>query len=103
MAKWLIAALLVLQAHVTASCLVPLDANAQRTFGGLAVVGIWVPFGLWRSLACAGAALSLALMALVIGPTKLLPRNRGSLFVAISAHASVETPQAAGLSFPQWG
>lgn len=35
MLKWLIAALLVLQAHFAASYLVPLDAQAQGTFGGL--------------------------------------------------------------------
>jgi len=33
--KWLFAALLVLQAHFAASYLVPLDTEAQRTFGGL--------------------------------------------------------------------
>lgn len=35
MSKWLIAALLVLQAHFAASYLVPLDEEAQGTFGGL--------------------------------------------------------------------
>jgi hypothetical protein len=33
--KWLIVALLALQAHFSASYLVPLDAEARRTFGGL--------------------------------------------------------------------
>ena len=33
--KWLIAVLLVLQAHFAASYLVPLDREAQATFGGL--------------------------------------------------------------------
>ena len=33
--KWLLAALLVLQAHFAASYLVPLDREAQATFGGL--------------------------------------------------------------------
>ena len=33
--KWLFAALLVLQAHFAASYLVPLDREAQTTFGGL--------------------------------------------------------------------
>ncbi len=33
--KWLVAALLVLQAHFAASYLVPLDREAQATFGGL--------------------------------------------------------------------
>ena len=35
MAKWLFATLLVLQAHFAASYLVPLDREAQGTFGGL--------------------------------------------------------------------
>ena len=33
--KWLLAAFLVLQAHFAASYLVPLDKEAQATFGGL--------------------------------------------------------------------
>ena len=33
--KWLFAALLLLQAHFAASYLVPLDREAQQTFGGL--------------------------------------------------------------------
>src|SRR5512133_1713328 len=33
--KWLFAGLLVLQAHFAASYLVPLDREAQATFGGL--------------------------------------------------------------------
>jgi hypothetical protein len=117
MAKWLIAALLVFQAHFAASYLVPLDNTAQRTFGGLlrwawpwadgdggplgnissasgfpvagffvavtaagvlilaalAVGGILVPFFWWRALAVLGAGLSLVLMVLFFGPTKLLP------------------------------
>ena len=35
MSKWLFAVLLVLQAHFAASYLVPLDREAQGTFGGL--------------------------------------------------------------------
>ena len=35
MSKWLFAALLILQAHFAASYLVPLDREAQGTFGGL--------------------------------------------------------------------
>ena len=35
MLKWLFAALLILQAHFAASYLVPLDREAQGTFGGL--------------------------------------------------------------------
>jgi hypothetical protein len=35
MLKWLFIALLALQAHFAASYLVPLDAQAQQTFGGL--------------------------------------------------------------------
>ena len=35
MLKWPLAALLVLEAHFAASYLVPLDREAQATFGGL--------------------------------------------------------------------
>jgi hypothetical protein len=35
MSKWLFAALLMLQAHFAASYIVPLDEEAQGTFGGL--------------------------------------------------------------------
>ena len=40
---------------------------------GLAVFGMWVPFAWWRTLTIAGAVLSLLLMLLFPGPTKLLP------------------------------
>lgn len=117
MAKWLMAALLALEAHFAASYLVPLDAPSQHTFGGLlrwawpwgdgdsgplgqvtvasgfpvagfflamtttglfvlalmSLMGWWVPSTWWRILAGAGATLSLVLMALFLGPTKLLP------------------------------
>jgi hypothetical protein len=39
----------------------------------LAVAGIWVPFDWWRPLGITGAVLSLILMALFFGLTKLLP------------------------------
>ena len=116
MSRWVFVALLGIQAHFAASYLVPLDEQAQRTFGGLlkwawpwsigdggplgqmtssgfplpgfflaatsagalilaalAVARIWVPFGWWRPLAITGAVLSLLLMALFFGLTKLLP------------------------------
>lgn len=46
---------------------------ALFVLAALAVMGWWVPTAWWRPLAGAGAALSLVLMALFIGPTKLLP------------------------------
>jgi hypothetical protein len=116
MSRWYFAGLLALQAHFAASFLVPLDEQAQRTFGGLlkwawpwsvgdsgplgrmtltgipmpgfflavttagllfmatlAVVRIWVSFEWWRWLAGLGAALSLVLMFLFPGLTKILP------------------------------
>jgi hypothetical protein len=39
----------------------------------LAVVGIWVPFSWWRMLTVGGTILTLFLMAVFFGPTKLLP------------------------------
>jgi hypothetical protein len=116
MLRWAFIALLSLQAHFAASYLVPLDEQAQRTFGGLlrwawpwsigdsgplgrmtasgfplpgfflaaisatalilaalAVARVWVPFDWWRPLAITGAVLSLILMVLFFGLTKLLP------------------------------
>jgi len=39
----------------------------------LAMLGIWVPFAWWWILAIGGAAMSLFLMVMFFGPTKLLP------------------------------
>ena len=39
----------------------------------LAAARVWVPLDWWRALAVAGAVLSLLLMVLFLGPTKLLP------------------------------
>jgi hypothetical protein len=117
MSKLFFAVILAIQAHFAASYLVPLDEQAQGTFGGLlrwawpwsdgdsgplgtvsstegfplvgffiavsaagllilaamAVVGIWVPFDWWRVLTIAGAALSIVLLVLFLGFTKLIP------------------------------
>lgn len=117
MPKWLFAALLLLQTHFAISFLVPLDAGAQREFGGLlrwawpwsegdsgplgpvtvtdgvplvglflamgagallvmavmSVFGFIVPHGWWRYLTIAGAVLSILLMVLFPGFTKLIP------------------------------
>jgi hypothetical protein len=125
MSKWLFVALLALQAHFAASYLVPLDEQAQRTFGGLlrwawpwavgdsgplgrmtaagfplpgfflavttatvlllallAVIGKWVPFTWWRPLAFAGSLMSVILMALFPGLTKLLPAATALIILA---------------------
>jgi hypothetical protein len=117
MSKWILVVFFALQAHFAASYLVPLDAGAQREFGGLlrwvwpwsygdsgplgritlgedlpiaglflamiaavlfglaalAWAGVWVPLGWWRGLAASGAVLLICLMALFVGPTKLMP------------------------------
>ncbi len=39
----------------------------------LAVIGKWVPFDWWRWTSMAGAALSLFVMVMFFGPTKLIP------------------------------
>ncbi len=127
MVKWLLVAVLLVQAHFAASYLVPLDREAQGTFGGLlrwvwpwshgdsgplgemteasvpfagfvlavaagtalllaalSVAGLWVPPGWGRSLGIAGSAVLLVLMALFLGPTKLLPMALalGVLYIA---------------------
>jgi hypothetical protein len=55
----------------------------------LAAAGIWVPAAWWRALAAAGAALLLCLMALFLGPTKLVPMVAalGTLYLAVRAPA----------------
>lgn len=59
----------------------------------LAVAGIWVPLAWWRALAIAGAALLLCLMALFVGPTKLIPMAfaLGTLYVAVSKPTAFAT------------
>jgi hypothetical protein len=49
----------------------------------LALLRIWVPFDWWRLLAIAGAALSVVLMVLFFGPTKLLPIATALLILAV--------------------
>ena len=83
MRKWVVAGLLVTQAHFSASYLVPLDEPAQRTFGGsLKWVWPWSvgdrgPFGrmmppelplpgLWLALSSAGLLFIAALAAVGI-------------------------------------
>lgn len=125
MLKWVFVVLLAIQAHFAASYLVPLDAQAQRTFAGLlrwvwpwaigdggplgrmtaegfpmagfflavtsatvlilaalSMVGIWVPSTWWRVLAVSGALLSVLLMLLFPGITKLLPIATGLVILA---------------------
>ena len=58
----------------------------------LAVLGVWVPFSWWRALTVAGAALSVVLMLLFPGPTKLLPLVfDGAVFWAAFTHWPVLT------------
>jgi hypothetical protein len=128
MHRWVYIALLLIQAHFAASYLVPLDEEAQRTFGGLlrwvwpwavgdggplgrmtatgfpmagffmaitsaallvlaflAIVGPWVPFAWWRALAISGALLSILLMLLFLGVTKVLPIVTALLILGASA------------------
>jgi hypothetical protein len=59
----------------------------------LAAARIWVPFSWWRPLAAAGAGLSLLLMALFFGATKLLPI--ATAIVIIAAALKYWSPLAA--------
>ncbi len=52
---------------------IAVTAATLLILAALAIVGIWVPFGWWKALAIAGAVLSVVLMALFPGWTKLLP------------------------------
>jgi hypothetical protein len=48
-------------------------AASLLLLAALAVVGLWIPSSWWRVLAAGGAVVSLGLMVLFFGPTKLLP------------------------------
>jgi hypothetical protein len=137
MSRWMLVALLGLQAHFAASYLVPLDERSQREFGGLlrwlwpwadgdggplgqvtasagfplagfflamttaaafalaalAVLGLWLPAGWWRALAAVGAVLSLCLMALFFGLTKVIPLGVAllTLYVTLGNPATFAT------------
>jgi hypothetical protein len=66
-------------------------AGAALLAAALAVAGWWVPTGWWRPLAIAGAGLLLVLMALFLGPTKVLPilLALATLYLAIAAPGAV--------------
>jgi hypothetical protein len=53
--------------------LLAVSAAAVLILAAMAVLGWWVPVRWWRTLAIGGAALSLMLMILFLGFTKLLP------------------------------
>ena len=59
----------------------------------LAAARIWVPFAWWRPLAVTGAGLSLLLMTLFFGATKLLPI--ATAIVIIAAALKYWSPLAA--------
>lgn len=52
---------------------IAVTAGGLLILAAMAVGGLWVPFAWWRALAVCGAVLSIALMALFFGPTKLVP------------------------------
>jgi hypothetical protein len=60
----------------------------------VAVLGIWIPFGWWRTLAIGGSVLLLALMVLFFGPTKVLPMAvaLGVLWIAATQASAVLVP-----------
>jgi hypothetical protein len=62
----------------------------------LAVAGIWVPPNWWRILALTGAVLSLTLMLLFVGPTKLVPLALDLVVLGVTlSHWSTRTWSAA--------
>lgn len=64
-------------------------AGGLLILAALAAAGIWVPSRWWRPLSVAGAALLLCLMALFLGPTKLIPIGvaLATLYVALAKPA----------------
>ncbi len=61
---------------------IAVTAAGLLILAALAVAGWWVPFPLWRALAISGAALSILLMLLFFGPTKLVPIAGDLLIIA---------------------
>ena len=64
-----------------AGLMIAMAAAAALGMAALAVVGLWVPEEWWRALTLAGATLSLVLMVLFFGLTKLLPIAVGLFLV----------------------
>jgi hypothetical protein len=52
---------------------IAVTAATALILAALATARVWVPLDWWRPLAFLGAAASLALMGLFLGPTKILP------------------------------
>lgn len=52
---------------------IAVTAGGALILAALAVARVWVPFDWWRVLESLGALLSLVLMGLFFGPTKILP------------------------------
>jgi hypothetical protein len=67
----------------------------------LAVLRIWLPHEWWRALAAAGAVLSIVLMALFLGLTKLLPI--ATALAILGAALDYWSPLAGALSSPGSG
>jgi hypothetical protein len=76
-----------------AGILLALTTATVLVGAALAVAGWWVPSSWWRPLAIAGAVLLVGLMALFIGPTKLLPIAfaLGTLYLALAKPSVVPT------------
>ncbi|HSK10966.1 MAG TPA: hypothetical protein VK911_15395 [Vicinamibacterales bacterium] len=72
---------------------IAVTAATMLFLAALALLRWWIPFDWWRALAMAGAALSLVLMVLFFGPTKLLPMATA---LAILAAALGYWPVATG-------
>ena len=76
MPRWQFLAILFLQTHVVASfvgLVITFAAGLTMVMAVLSEFGIWVPTGWWRVLAVTSAALSIVLMLLFFGFTKVLP------------------------------
>ena len=69
-------------------------AAAALLMSALALAGLWVPVGWWRVLALVGAALSVCVLALFFGPTKVLPiaLNFAIIAAATGRWAAVAAP-----------
>lgn len=69
-------------------------AGVVLLVAALAVAGWWVPASWWRSLATAGAVMLIVLMALFLGPTKILPiaLAAGTVYITLSRPETFSIP-----------
>ena len=63
---------------------IAVSAASALLVAALALAGLWIPTEWWRPLTIGGAALSIAVMALFLGPSKVIPIVTALALIAIA-------------------